>query len=467
MNVLFLKKAAVFFVMYVSVSVSASEYSLAKSITLKGLFNDNIALSPRFERERYGETGIAAFQLSRATELSKLSADISLKANNYNLDSYNTFDQVVNVSYSKQSEIGSWGLSANYSRDSISTLDPEAERVDFSNSIDSRIYSSRLNANWNRSLNEKNQIAWRANISDVEYESEFRSDYIYGQTSLLWQYLISDRLRLQSNVAYSQVETDPSKTLVSNPLFFDALEDGVFDLNETFLLIDLCRSGINQIALLNEIVNGPSDDFESWSCFEERFTETKQSTVQWQLGIYYMLTQRLVLDVLGGESSVESEFKSFFLNVPPIGETSGQRVDARNDDNNRGSVYQGSIKYSGESWSSGIEFSRKTSVNSISELSLVRRASFNAQKRFNRYHAVSGSVGHNKQESSREAGNTFFARDQIVASLRYNYTFAEHWQLTAVYGFRDQVIEGQEDHARSNQVALIVAWRPGVSQWSW
>lgn len=451
---------------FFSGSIIASEYSLEKSVSLKGLFNDNVTLSPSSKSERHGGTSVAAFQLSKATEISQLTGGISLKANNYNLDSYNTFDQVINIGYTRQAETGSWGVSGNYNRDSTRSLDPKDESLDFANSIDSRILSSLLSANWNRGINEKNVLAWNASISDVEYESNFRNGYVYGQASLLWQYFLNDRARLQTNVAYSRVKTDATINLASSPLFFDALDSGIFNIDETIFLIDLCRNGINQIALLNEVVNGPDEEFESWSCFEERLSDNTQSTMQLQFGIYYMLTQRLVVDVLLGQSSVNSESKTVFLNVPPLNETSGQRVDTQNSDD-RGSVYRGSIKYSGESWVSSLQVSRNTSVNSNSVLSLVTQAGFDTQWRFNRYQSITGRISYSEQESSSQAGNVFFARDQLVASLSYKYTFAEDWEFITVYSLRDQLIAGRKDHGRNNQVAFIVAWKPTANKWSW
>ena len=461
-----IKTSVIFWLILASCSLVASEYSLTKSVSLKGLFNDNVTLSPDVKSDRYGGTGIAAFQLSKVNEISQLAGDISLKVNNYNLASYNTFDQVINISYTKQSEAGSWGVSGNYSRDSTRTLDPEDESLDFSNSIDSRIFSSRLSANWNSSINEKNVLAWNASVSDVEYESDFRNSYVYGQTSLLWQHFISERMRLQGNAAYSRLATDATSNLEVSPLFFDALDEGVFSIDETIFLIDSCSSGVNQIALLNEIVNGPSDDFEPWSCFEEKLSENTQTTVQLQLGIYYMLTQRLVLDLLVGQSSANSESKAFFLNVPPLNETSGQRVDTQKNDD-QGSVYQGSIEYSGESWNSGFRVSRNNSVNSNSTLSLVTKASFDAQWRFDRYQSITGRISYSEQESSSQAGNVFFARDQLVESLSYKYAFAEDWEFITVYSLRDQLIAGRKDHGRNNQVAFIVAWKPTANKWSW
>ena len=120
---------------FFSGSIIASEYSLEKSVSLKGLFNDNVTLSPSSKSERHGGTSVAAFQLSKATEISQLTGGISLKANNYNLDSYNTFDQVINIGYTRQAETGSWGVSGNYNRDSTRSLDPKDESLDFANSI--------------------------------------------------------------------------------------------------------------------------------------------------------------------------------------------------------------------------------------------------------------------------------------------------------------------------------------------
>ena len=172
-----IKNITAFTVLCLSQALTAGEYSLSKSFGLKGLFSDNATLSPGAKSKRYGGTGVAKFKLSKATGTSQLVGDIALDVNDYNLDSYNTFDQSINVSYSRFNERGSWGLSGNYTRDSTRALDPEDQGLDIAGLIDSRIFSKRLNTNWNRRINEKNSIAWNAGVSEVEYESDFRNGY--------------------------------------------------------------------------------------------------------------------------------------------------------------------------------------------------------------------------------------------------------------------------------------------------
>lgn len=461
-----LKNIIAFSVLCLSQTLSASEYSLSKSFGLKGLFNDNASLSPEVKIDRYGGTGIAKFKLSKATGTSQLIGDIALEANDYNLDSYNTFDQLINVSYSKFTERGSWGLSGNYNRDSTRTLDPEDQGLDIAGLIDSRIFSKRLSANFNQSLNEKNTIAWNAGISEVEYESDFRNGYLYGQTSMLWQHFVNQRMRLQANMAYSVLDTDQTSGLVSSPLFIDALNEGVFTVDQTLLLIDSCRRGSNQIALFSEILYGPDNGIEPWSCFEETQSANTQNTLQLQFGIYYLLTEKLVLDVLVGWSEVDSQSESVYLNVPPLGELSGQRVDTLENDD-RGSVYKGSLEYTGESWTSALRVSRNTTVNSNSALSLVTQASLDVRWLLNRYHSISGILSWSQQEASSQSGDVFFDRDLVVAMLRHDYDFAEEWRLTTLYRLKDQVKIGSDDHGRGNQFALIVTWKPAENKWSW
>lgn len=465
MRWLWIKNITVFAVLCLSQTLTASEYSFSQSVGLKGLFNDNTSLLPNTKNERYGGTGVAKFQLTKRTSASQLLGNITLEANNYNLESYNTFDQLMNISYTRVSEKGSWGVSGNYSRDSTRTLDPEDQGLDFSGLIDSRIFSKRLSANWNRNINEKNTFAWNFDVSNIEYESDFRNGYIYGQTSLLWQHFVSERMRLQANMAYSALDTDQTKSVVSSPIFIDALDAGVFTVDQTLFLIDSCRSGSNEIALLSEIIYGLGNAIEPWPCFEERLSSNMQSTAQLQLGVYYMLTEKLVLDILIGQSEVDTESETVFLNVPPLGGVSGQRVDSIKGDD-RGSVYKSSLEYTTEAWRSALRVSRDTSVNSNSVLSLVTQASLDTRWRLNQYHSIGGMLSWTKQEASRQGGNVFFDRDLVIAMLRYDYNFSEDWKLTTLYRLNDQIRVGQDDHGRSNQLAVIVTWKPMANKWS-
>jgi hypothetical protein len=165
-----------------STNISASEYSLGKSVNVRAYYADNSGLSTVNKVERYGETGALSFDLSRMTEISRFTGGLLLEVNNYNIKSYSTFDQRGNVDYTKNNERGSWGFGVTYDRDSISSYEDTEQNFDLQNQIDTQVLSQSLRANWNRQLDEKNVLALNASVTDVAYESAFRNDYRYGQS---------------------------------------------------------------------------------------------------------------------------------------------------------------------------------------------------------------------------------------------------------------------------------------------
>ena len=119
-----------------------------------------------------------------------------------------------------------------------------------------------MSANWNWQLDEKNVLALNASVTDVAYESAFRTDYRYGQSSLLWQHFLSAVCACRP-ISYSLFDSESTSGLSVSPLFNDAIDAGVFHKMMRFFWLRLARAGIN---LIDQISGGA---LTPWQCFEE------------------------------------------------------------------------------------------------------------------------------------------------------------------------------------------------------
>lgn len=439
--------------------LAASEYSFGQQVSLKTYFADNLSLSTINKDERYGGTGAVNFDLSRATEISSLGTEFLLEANNYNIKSYSTFDQRAKIDYTKINERGSWGLNGSYDRNSTRELEEASQSFGPREQIDSRVLSKSIGANWNWQFDEKNVFAMNFNATDVAYESEFRSGYEYGQGSLLWQYFWSNRLRLQANVSYSLFDSEDSSVNFLSPLFQDVIDAGLLSLDDASFLVSACQAGIN---LTDQVAGGT---LEPWDCFEELESDRRQSTEAFQLGIYYVFSEKLALDFLYGKSFSDSEQSATYINLPSVNGGEGPRINSQKDDDD-GVTYQGSINYSNERLQSAFNISSDEGVNGNGTLSLNTRVSLNTKFKFNRRHFVSSDLQWYRLENSGFSGADFYDRDIMSSTLSYGYNVTENWSLACTYRFQDLYRVRQETHGRGNEFTLSAYWNPNKMSWS-
>jgi len=446
-------KGLVFCLFVVSATVSASEYSLGRAVNLRSYFADNSGLSATKKVERYGVTGALSLDLSRMTEISRLTGDVLLEANNYNIKSYSTFDQRGNFDYTRSNERGSWGFGGIYDRDSISSYEDTEQVFGIENQIDTQVLSQNVNANWNRQLNEKNLLAVSANLTYVDYESIFRDDYRYEQSNLLWQYFLTDRIRFQTSVTYSFFDPVGRDSFGISPLFIDFLDE--------VKALNLPKS--KEEALIENVTirfcGAPR------SCAEKFKENNQQATVGLKVGVYYAWTERLTLDFLYGESSVKSELERVYINLPSQSGGEGPRIESESDDDD-GDVYQASLRYSGERLLSTLSASRNQSVNSNSRLSLNTKVALDTQYRLNRYHAVNASIEWYRQENSGFSDAEFYDRDIASAKFSYTFDFFTDWSLISVYRLKYLSLARQAAHSLGNEVVFSVRWHPNKVSWS-
>ena len=448
-------RGLVFSFFVVSAAVSASEYSLGKSVNLRSNFTDNSGLSTTKKDERYGTTGALSLDLSRITEISRFSGALLLEVNSYNIKSYSTFDQRGNFDYTRANERGSWGFGGVYDSDSISSYEDTEQNFGIDSQIDTRVISQSLSANWNRQLNEKNLLAVNASLIDVDYESVSRGDYRYGQSNFLWQYFLTDRIRFQTNVTYSVFDPDNRLSFGVSPLFIDEIKAFNLPASEEEALIKNATIGFCQ----GIVIGAP------WPCAEIFEADDRRGTLNLKLGIYYALTERLTLDFLYGESSVRSKLGKTYINLPSQSGDGGPRIEneVKDDDSE---VYEASLRYSGERLLSTLSASRNESVNSDSRLSLNTKIALDAQFRLNSYHAVSSSIEWYRQENSGFSDAEFYDRDIASAKLSYKFEIFTDWSLISVYRLKYLSLARQTSHSLGNEIIFSIRWHPNKVSWS-
>lgn len=435
-------------------SVVAAEYSIASNVQLTGRFDDNSRLSVGFKDELYGNVLASNLDFRRATEKSSLTAGLNLENNAYNIDAYSTFDQRIDLGYFRATEHGSWNIGGVASQDS--TLDTEltSEGSGLFDLRDSRIRSDRLTFGWNRNLTDRHVLVWDAAANLVQYDNARRIDYKFGNTSLLWQYIVNERLRMQANASYNQLDSAAIVSDVITPIATDLFQDPRFTPAQVFELIQQCEGGLGFFDF-----NGVQP------CFQPRQLDNEQSTTRFQLGVFYLISENLTLDALVGKSTVDTNRVETYANLPAIGSTTGTRINQQSGKNS-GLTYTMDLSYSGENKESTLSASSVNSVNSNGVLVLTTSISLEGLWRLNAKHNVFGSITQFDQETSSDGVGVFNDRELATLILRYQYRFTEEWSASFLYRRDDQKRAIQDRRAESNEWTLTVAWRPTTLKWS-
>lgn len=431
-------------------NVIAAEYSIDNDITLTGRFDDNARLSVGFKDELYGNVLANSLDFRRSTEKSSLTAALDLENNSYNIDAYSTFDQRLNLRYVRAGERGSWNISGTVDRDSTRDTETTTQGSGTFDLFDSRITSNQLAFGWNRNLTDRHVVTWDTNASFVQYENDRRVDYKFGNSSLLWQYILSERFRLQANASYNLLDSEAIDSPSITPVLTDLIGNSNFDQNAVVSAINDCEPGsfINQIR-----------------CFEPRILDNEQSTTRLQLGVYYLITENLTLDILVGQSTVDTDSVETFIELPAQGSTTGTRIDKQNGKND-GVTYSMDLGYSAENKEVSLTASSSNSVNSNGVLVLTTSVGLEGHWRLTPRQDLFGSVGYFDQETSSDGLGLFDDRKLATLRFRYRYRFSEEWSGGFIYRLDEQKRSTQDRKAYSNEWALTLAWRPTTLKWS-
>lgn len=436
-------------------TVSAAEYSVDNDISLTGRFDDNSRLSIGFKDELYGAVLSNNTNLARATENSNFTVGLDLGVNEYNIDAFSTFDQLLDVGYFRNTERGSWSINGRVDRGSSRDTEDTESGVGIFDLQRTRVTSNELNFSLSNNLNLTNLLVWNTSVNTVQYDNDRRADYKYGSSSLLWQYILTQRFRLQATAAYSLLDSTAGGDFIS-PIFRDFVELG-FAGDQIQQVINQCEARV--------FPGVPFGSLGFVPCFERRDFDNEQATTRLQTGIYYLVSERLTLDLLVGQSYVDTDSETIYPNLPVIGTAAGVRTSTTSS-SNKGLTYTASLNHVMENVDTNFRVSSSNTVNSNGILVLTTTADLDSRWTINSRHSIYNSLLWFEQEnSSRE--NTFF-NDRVMLRWRfqYKYRFTNEWSGSFNYRVQEQRRSDQNREAYRNSWSLTLAWRPTTLKWS-
>lgn len=449
--------AFLFVLLLASTTAMAAEYSLGQETSLTGRFDDNSRLTVGFKDELYGGFLSHRANLARSTERDSLDINLDMDANEYNINAFSTFDYLGSINYQRTNERGFWNIGVSHSRDSTRDSESESDGSGVFDLINTRVENNRLNLGWNHNLNTRNVLNWTLTAVGARYESERRTDYQYGDSGLLWQYIVSERLRLQTNFSYSVLDTDATTGFGLSPLIQDEVDSGNISQEDGDSVTDACLSGF-----ITDLV---SSLFIPRFCFESRQLDNEQSTIRAQLGVFYILHENLSLDLLVGQSTVDTDSEETFLFLPGQGGTIPrvETISSKND----ALTYSLNMTYAlDDRRTIELNASSANSVNSNGILVLTTTAGIEGRWPINDKHSIFGRIAWFEQETSSGRAGVFNDRELATMIWRYRYRINKEWSVGAMYRIDEQNRLTQDRKAYSNEWSLTLAWRPTERKWS-
>ncbi len=448
--------AFLFVLFLASENAWAAEYSLGQETSLTGRFDDNSRLTVGFKDELYGGFLSHRANLARSTERDSLDINLDMDANEYNINAFSTFDYLGSINYQRTNERGFWNIGVSHSRDSTRDSESESDGSGVFDLINTRVENNRLNLGWNHNLNTRNVLNWTLTAVGARYESERRTDYQYGDSGVLWQYIVSERLRLQTNVSYSVLDTDATAGFALNPLVQDQVAAGGLTQTESDNFENICFDGVFSSVVFT---------IGSFRCFEARQLDNEQSTIRAQLGVFYILHENLSLDLLVGQSTVDTDSEETFLFLPGQGGTIPrvETISSKND----ALTYSLNMTYAVDDRRTiELNASSANSVNSNGILVLTTTAGVEGRWPINDKHSIFGRIAWFEQETSSGRAGVFNDRELATMIWRYRYRINKEWSVGAMYRIDEQNRLTQDRKAYSNEWSLTLAWRPTERKWS-
>ncbi len=413
----------------------AKEYSAQTVLRAGGEYDDNVQLT----EEEIAVIGVVVspeFNFGVRTERLDLSLDTALDFARFDKSGFNSDDQDVRLISAYAFEYDVFNASAQLKRDSTrtsETLDTgvvglQADRREAEN----------LTLAWQHLFTEKHSVQLSASYSDVENQSVRLSDYDYSGLNALYTFVVSDRIRLTTQLSATRFKSDT----------FGPTRFGVREL------------GIN-------CVPEPDLPFDP-NCPLFVPTEIRQDSYGLNFGMERDFTKTVLFSIAVGANYVESDFDSQQADI--FSQQSGfDLVTGLESEDDIALFLSTSLRYKGERTTLNLSLSSNTNPSSYGYLSLSNQISFNGGYRltersdlFARFVLIdSESLGDVVNASLQSNDRTYGS-----VSVGFSYMFTEKWFVEASYRYRAQNREVFEDIAKSNTAFLDVVYKPQKNTWS-
>lgn len=187
----------------------AAEWSLAPSLSVKGVYNSNLLLTPLPHRESYGYWVSPATEFAGKTERLEVSSRMAADFVGYFGGEDRQFTNVfAPFSVRYRTDKDSIGLTGGLTRDNtlLGELQATGVVLDFT-----QRNQWTVNPTWTRSLTEKLSLQSNVQFSDTTYESARLVDYrlVGGSGGLLYQLTEQDQIQLLGSYTHFRTTDSP------------------------------------------------------------------------------------------------------------------------------------------------------------------------------------------------------------------------------------------------------------------
>lgn len=404
-----------FFALCVSVysnGALAADYSAGGQLRQDASYDNNIQLSTN-RQSAFGHTSSASFDAGVETEQSSANLDSQFLFRRFDVNGYDSDDQILNTNLSHSFERSTIGLRLSAVRDSTLT----SELLDSGRAFNSdRHEQYSASPNWSYKLGESDLLSLQGSYATSHYQGVSYTDYRYWQTSLLWTHSINERLRGFAQVSYSDYQSDPLQ-----------------------------------------------------SAFGMSYASGSKSTGA-QIGGDYQLSENfsasLLAGVTRGRATVEVSdpqnfcaFAKFFgFNAP---------LCALKDSTSTSSTFNSSVTWSNPRNDIKLDLNRSTQPSSNGYEQLTNQMNFNWRYSLWEYGSLGLTLiaGTTDVPNNKIANSANVSRNYEYATISYTHSLTEEWLIDCNYQYRTQKYE-TANRVESNVGFVGVTWKPKTQHWS-
>lgn len=419
----------------------ASEYRLDSSYALNGTYDDGIVTTSGDDLT--GAELRATWNASRRNLRGQQAIDLNVRESIYSESAYSRTNGRAGLSANRSWERGTVNFSVSSAKNSVRTTQLEQFGAEQFLVLDSsRVNSDQLNLGATYVVTEVDTIQFTLFGQDQRYDADFFSDYEYYSGSSLYRRAINGRFSVQFDVSWSRLDSKPTDQLIRNPsLGFAAFTSPCFE------------------ALQNRTFTAQDPDL-GIDCLKLQSGRNEQETTSYRVGMTYLVTERITLDLLAGPRDTVTDSSFDFLDVQgaPVGDAVAAVVlDSQRSD---GLSFDVNIVYDNDS--SDFEISARSSENVTSGGILNQTDRYEIQYNRAQTDRLRWGLGFTFIETERlnEADVVLFSRQNYRARIFGSYRMTEDWTLSGRFTTDLQDNVGSEDTSTRNIGSLTLSWQP-------
>jgi len=420
--------------------IQAADYAASASMKVYGTYDDNIRMTED-KSEIKGVVASPGVTASASTETAKLALDSRFDFYRYDDSGYDTDNQWIELSSSKQFERSLIGLNAGIVRDSTTTSELlDSGRIGTS-AQRSEEYSA--DAIWQWSVSENNQLTVNSRYAIRDYSGPGYVGYNYWDNSLGWSYKIGERWSFDMVAQYSHYRSDTA--WVDVPAVFTA------------------AYYYPPIGTINNIQPGDRGQLGYSS---------DNTTFGGQVGASYQISEQNSVRFLFGRSRNKTTY--------PLEDPTDICADiylhglaplcTLQPEDNIPNTATLDWTWTGERHQVTVDATKSLQPSSngiaVDAIRFSAMWSYQVTERDRVALSLSGTRNRAITENGVQQLATASNRDYASATAEYHRQLSESWYIDASYQYRRSDYKDFDSDADANAIALGISYRPAARHWS-